>query len=67
MEKFERAVKATCIVLGFCCAGLLAAILVGLAKAAKSVFLLFLAVVAPFVAFGLAVYLVYRFLGREAA
>ena len=67
MEKMERAVKAVCIVIGFCCAALLAAILVGLAKAAKSLFLLLLAAIAPFAAFGLAVYLVYRWLGRETA
>lgn len=64
-DKMVNAVKATAIVLGFCCAALLAALLVALAKTAKSVFLLLLAIVAPFVAFGLAVWLVYKFLERE--
>jgi len=60
--KIINAIKATAIVLGFCCAALLTVLLVVLARAAKSLFLMLLAIVAPFAALGLAVMLVYKYL-----
>lgn len=64
MSKFGNAVKATCIVLGFCCAGLAAAALCYFVKVAGWGVLAPLLGLLPFVAFGFLVYLVYARLER---
>ena len=61
-EKLANAIKATAIVLTVVCAGLLVATLIALAKAAKSVFLLLMAILAPFLLIGVAICLVYKYL-----
>lgn len=60
--KVVNAVKATAIVLGFCCAALAAALMVALGKVAKDVLLIGLAILSPFAVLALAIYLVYRYL-----